>query len=66
MLKLPETILNWSALMLLQEWEKQEKEHNYKVWRLRPLFKMLAGALSLEATKEVDTEQLELELEDGA
>ena len=48
--RLDETPLNWAALNLLQEWNKQEKEHKYKVARLRPLFRQLVGALAIHAT----------------
>lgn len=40
--------INNACLMLLAEWNKQEKEHKYKNWRLRELFRLLGGALVYE------------------
>jgi hypothetical protein len=43
--KLGNTPVNNACLYLLKEWQKQEKETRYKIFRLRKLFELLGAAL---------------------
>lgn len=49
--KLDETAINFACLALLSEWQKQEKDHNYKMWRLRRLFQFLGQMLEAERVR---------------
>jgi hypothetical protein len=54
--KLQNNAINMAALMLVAEWQKQEKEHKYKIHRLRTLIRFLGAALAEAArgAKESD------------